>query len=128
MSAKDIFKETKTWAVIGVTPNKDKYGYKIYHRLKEINEKVAGVTKIYSEIDGDKMYKSLLELPDKPDTVVFVVNPKIGYFYLKECLDISIKNIWLQPGTYDDELLKFIEDNKLNMVKGCVLVESMKLN
>lgn len=125
MTAKEIFKSTEVWAVIGVTQNKEKFGYKIYSRLKDLGKNVYGVTKVYDKIDEDKMYDSLTNLPSKPDTVVFVVNPKIGYFYLKECKELSIKNIWLQPGTYDDTTIKFINENGLNMVKACVLVESM---
>ncbi len=124
MDVKKIFNETKVWAVIGVTLDKEKFGYKIYSRLKEINKKVYGVTKVYDHIDGDKMYKSLSQLPEKPDTAVFVVNPKIGLYYVKECSNLSIKTIWLQPGTYDDELIDLINKLKLFMVKACVLIES----
>ena len=37
---KESMVEKETWAVLGATPNKEKFGYKIWKKLKEHNYKV----------------------------------------------------------------------------------------
>lgn len=112
----------KKWAVIGVSTNKEKYGYKIYKKFKENDYEVYGVNPNYEEVDGDKIYNSLNELPEKVDVVNFVVNPKIGYDFLKQCIQLGIKYIWLQPGTVSEDILSFAAENGIEVVQACVLV------
>jgi Predicted CoA-binding protein len=115
--------EMKTWAVVGASENKEKFGWKIYKKLKDKGYSVYPVSPNYETIDGDKCYKNLTELPEKPDVIDMVINPKYGINTVKEASELGIKNIWLQPGTYNDELLALIDEEGLNKVKACVLVE-----
>lgn len=50
-----------------------------------------------------------------------VVSPKRGKAIIEEAAELGIKNIWLQPGAFDDELLELINDKGLNTVQACVL-------
>ena len=58
----------------------------------------------------------------KPEVVDFVVNPKIGIGIVKECAQLGIENIWLQPGTVSEEILEFAKEKGINAVEACVLV------
>lgn len=127
MYAREVLKKSQSFAVIGVTTNQEKYGYRIYQFLKEINKTVYGVSPIYKEVAGDITYPNLAAIKDKVDVAVFVVNPKLSMDYLKECIDLGIKHIWLQPGTYDNELINVIKENNLNYYLNCVLVEGQFL-
>jgi predicted CoA-binding protein len=49
--------EMKTWAVVGASENKEKFGWKIYKKLKDKGYKVFPVSPNYETIDGDKCYK-----------------------------------------------------------------------
>lgn len=49
-----------------------------------------------------------------------VVSPKRGKAFIEEAAELG-KNIWLQPGTINDELLEFIKSNGLYAVQACVL-------
>ena len=113
----------KKWAVIGVTEDKNKFGYKIYKKLKDSGYDVYPISIKNKEIYGDKAYTSLLELPVKVEVVDFVVNPKVGVSIVEQCKELGIKNIWLQPGTVSEELIQKAENNMINYHKGCVLVE-----
>ena len=124
MNPKDILEKYYHFAVVGVTPNQEKYGYKIYQRLKKLNKNVYGVSPIYNELNGEMIYPNLSSIDNQIDVAVFVVNPKIALIYIEECKKLKIKHIWLQPGTYDDNLIKIIKESKLNYYLNCVLVES----
>lgn len=41
---------------------------------------------------------------------------------MEEASKLGIRYIWLQPGTYDDELLKKVDELGLEAVQACVLV------
>lgn len=114
--------EMKKWAVVGATTDESKYGYKIYKKLKKYGYKVYPISPKYEEIDGDKAYKQLEDLPEKPDVVNFVVNPRIGMSIVEQCSKLGIKNIWLQPGTVSEELLSLAKEKYINAVQACVLV------
>lgn len=127
MEAREVLKNYHNFAVIGVTNNPDKYGYKIYKCLKELGKNVFGVSPIYKDIEGEATYHNLSAINEPVDVAVFVVSPKFGVDYLKECQKLKIDKIWLQPGTYDDYLMELIKTAKFDYYQNCVLVESQNL-
>ena len=116
-------KQKHIWAVIGVTQDKSKFGYKIYKKLLEHNKKVYAINPNYSEIDGNKCYKNLKALPELPEVLDFVVAPKYSKEYIKEAMELGIQNYWFQPGTHNKEVLEMAGENGCNVVTECVLVE-----
>ena len=115
--------EKKIWAVVGATPNPEKYGYKIFKKLKEHGYTVYLINPNYQEIEGEKVYKSLKELPEIPECVNMVVGPKVTGVILDEIKQMGISYVWLQPGTFDGETIDKAESYGLNIVYyDCVLV------
>ncbi|HZJ99592.1 MAG TPA: CoA-binding protein [Tissierellaceae bacterium] len=112
--------EKKVWAVVGVTAKKERFGYKIWKILQKHGYEVYGVNPNYDEIEGQKIYKSLKNLPKKVDVIDMVVSPKIGTNTLDEAKELGIDNIFFQPGTYNDEILKKSEDLGFIYVIDCV--------
>lgn len=119
---KETMLKKKTWAVVGATDDTSKYGYKIYKKLKQNDYTVYPINPNCESIEEDKVYNNLSELPTKPDVVNFVVNPKIGIKVLKECIQLGITNIWLQPGTVDSNIKTNAGENNINVVEDCVLI------
>lgn len=103
----------KKWAVVGATINKEKFGYKIWKILKDRGYQVYGVNPNYEEIQGDKLYPSLKDLPEKVDVVDLVVPPKISAQVIEKAKELGIEYIWFQPGTYNDEVIE--KAKKLNL-------------
>ncbi|MBU4180045.1 MAG: CoA-binding protein, partial [Actinobacteria bacterium] len=71
------FLESNVYAVIGVSPDMSKYGYKVYEDLKNGGYTVYAVNPGYDSIYGEKCYPDLKSLPEKPDVVEFVCPPKV---------------------------------------------------
>lgn len=124
----EIFNLKRKWAVIGVTDDVSKYGYKVYARLKKHNKVVYGVNPKYDKIDDDKIYPSLEAINDNIDVVVFIVNPKIGINYLESVVDRKISIIWLQPETESPEILLKAKENNIGVIEACVLLVSNYIN
>lgn len=114
--------EKKVWAVVGATNNPEKYGYKIYRKLKSRGYTVYPVNPNYQEIEGDKCYHNLASLPKCPDVIDMVIAPKHGIRVVEEAASLGIKNIWLQPGTVNPDILAVAENLGLNTIQACVLV------
>ena len=115
--------EKKVWAVVGSTPDPEKFGYKIYKKLKAHGYTVYAVNPKYAEIEGDKVYKNIQDLPEKPECVDMVVGPKVSKGILDEIKEAGIPYVWFQPGTFDEETIDKAESYNLKIVYyDCVLV------
>lgn len=113
----------KVWAVVGVTPNKEKFGYKIWKKLKGHDYEVYAVNPKYDEVEGEKCYSSLANLPKVPEVVDLVVPPSVSITTVQEAKDLGIKYLWFQPGTADGEVIEKAEGLGLSIVyHDCVLV------
>ena len=123
MDIKEAMLEKKIWAVIGANNDPDKFGNIIYRRLKSEGYIVYPVNPMYDNVEGDQCYPNLASLPQKPEVLDMVVSPKRGMAFIEEAAQLGIKNIWLQPGTYDSELLALIKEKQLVGIQACVLVE-----
>jgi predicted CoA-binding protein len=113
----------KNWAVVGATPNKQKYGYMVYKKLKEKGYNVFAINPLYDEIEDDKVYKTLFDLNQRIDCVSMVVSPKRGKLYIEQATKIGVKYVWFQPGAESDELVELCEKNSIVPIyNACVLV------
>jgi len=125
---RDKMVEMKKWALIGATPDKSKFGYKILMSLKEKGYIVYGINPKYDEIEGVRVYHSLKELPERVDVVNVLVNPNIALKVLDDILEHKIQNVWFQPGSYNSGVLNKGKINKLNMVYDeCSYIELGKI-
>ena len=111
----------KNWAVVGVSAIKDKYGYKIWKTLKDHEYNTYGVNPNYEEIDGEKIYKTLKDIPVKIDVIDMVIPSKISINTLDEAKELGIEYIFFQPGTYNKEVVAKAEELGLKyLIDDCV--------
>ena len=122
----DLIKEfmaQKKFAVVGATDNPEKYGNQILRNLKNRNYEVYPVNPRLKTVEGMKCYATLSELPVKVDVVDFVVPPAATEAILKECLELGLDRIWLQPGSESETAIRFCRENNLKVVHGvCVMM------
>ena len=116
--------EKKIWVVAGVTARKERFGYKIWKILKEHDYKTYGVNPNYDEIEGEIIYHSVLDLPEKVDVLDMVVGPSLAMKTLDEAKEAGIEYIWFQPGSFNDEVIsKAKELNFKILYNDCVYAE-----
>jgi predicted CoA-binding protein len=114
----------KIWAVVGATPDSKKFGYKLYMKLKNKGYRVYPVNPVYDQIEGDRCYPDLSSLPEKPQVLNMVVSPKRGKPLIEQAAELGIPFVWFQPGSCDEQLLKFTAEKGIQTVQGCVLVSA----
>jgi predicted CoA-binding protein len=117
----DLIKEfmaQKKFAVVGATDNTKKYGYKIFTNLKSRGYEVYPVNPRLTELEGTKCYPSLADIPVKVDVVDFVVPPPLTETIVKECKELGLTRIWLQPGSESEQIITFCRENGMKVVYG----------
>lgn len=114
----------KTWAVVGATDNKEKFGYKIYKFMKDAGYDVYAVNPGVKEIMGETCFPSLEALPVTPEAVDVVVPPRVGEQVLQQCVQLGINIVWLQPGADAASVVQSGENLGLKVIHdACVMVE-----
>lgn len=117
-------KKQNVFAVVGVSINPEKYGHQVYKDLKEAGYVVYAINPNIDEFLGDQCYNSLSDLPEKPDVVDTVVPPEVTEEIVKECKELGIKRVWMQPGSESENAIRFCEENDINVVHDvCVMVK-----
>lgn len=122
LDPKLVLENASTLAVLGVNKDPDSYANKIVRKIRALHKEAYPVNPKYDVLFNEAVYESLEKCPSIPDVVVFVVNPSIGIDYLEDIHELGIKNIWLQPGTLDMDLLNKAKALKINVIEACVLV------
>ena len=116
------FMAQKKFAVVGATDNPQKNGCRIFRNLKSRGYEVYPVNQRLKEIDGVKCYSKLSDIPVKVDVVDFVVPPEVTESILKECKNLELRRIWLQPGSESEVSITFCHENNLKVVHDvCVM-------
>ncbi len=113
-------------AVVGATINKQKFGYKVYKVVRESGFKVYPVNPKYDKIDGDRCYASLKEIPERPDVVITVVPPKVTEKVVRQCKELGISKVWMQPGSESEDAISYCERNGIKVVHhACFVVDGL---
>jgi len=117
------FMDQKRFAVVGATDNPDKYGNRIVKNLRGRGYEVYPVNPKLEEVEGLKCYPSIAEIPVRVDVVDFVVPPKATEEILKQCKNLGLDRIWLQPGSESETAIAFCKANNLKVVHSvCVML------
>ena len=124
---KEFLDKRNIFAVVGVSKESEKYGHKVYFDLKRAGYTVYPINPNARDIYGDKCYPRLGRLPELPDVVDIVVPPKITEETVKECKNLGIGKVWMQPGSESEKAIKFCRDNDIKVLYGvCVMLERRK--
>ncbi|MBN2101250.1 MAG: CoA-binding protein [Candidatus Aenigmarchaeota archaeon] len=127
MPVSEFFNRKNKIAIIGASPNPDKYSYKIYIKLKNSGFSLLLINPNHDSIEGDKCYPSLESLPKIPDVVITFVPPIITEGIVAECKELGIKKVWMQPGSESEKAIVFCEENGIEVIhNACFVVDGLK--
>ncbi len=89
-------------AVVGATPNRIKGGYHIYNNLATYYTKgaVYPVNPNYGDIDGKTVYKTLSDLPERPELVIVFTPSATIPGLIEEAARLGIKRVQIQAAGF----------------------------
>ena len=119
----DEFMSQKRFAVVGATDNPEKYGNQIVKNLKSRGYEVYPVNPKLKEVEGLECFSSIADLPCEVDVIDFVVPPGVTEEILKQCKELKLNRIWLQPGSESETAISYCNENNLKVVHSvCVML------
>lgn len=120
----EAFLEGNSFAVVGASTNRDKYGNKVLRSYMQNNLEVFPINPVADEVEGLKAYRGLNDLPSTVHGVSYVTPPEVTRASLDEAIKLGIKHVWMQPGAESPEAIRLAESAGMNVVAGgpCILV------
>lgn len=92
-------------AVVGASNDPSKYGNIIVQDLMDHGYEVLPVNPNEAMIEGLPVYRSLADVPKPVDIVDVVTPPDVTREILEDAAAAGCDLVWLQPGSFDDEVL-----------------------
>src|SRR5512135_1963570 len=89
------FLAQKKIAVVGVSDKRETGCNTSYKNFKNNGYQVYAVNPHISTYDGKPCYPDLKSIPEKPDAVFILANPKVTDQIVRQCVDLGIKHVWM---------------------------------
>ncbi|MEA3523044.1 MAG: CoA-binding protein [Campylobacterota bacterium] len=126
---RSIFNSVKTIAVLGLSPDASKDSHRVAKYLKEAGYTIIPVYPKEDEILGEKVYRSLAEIPFAVDMVNIFRKPAALDVIADACIKRGdIKVFWSQKGIVNNEAAQKAEDAGMKVVQNhCSMVEHREL-
>jgi predicted CoA-binding protein len=117
-------------AVVGVSDQRETGCNLAYRKFKENGYAVSAVNPRISSFEGDPCYPDLKAIPDKPEAVFILTNPKITDDVVQQCVDLGIKHVWMhcmmgtKPGlvasmtSVSQDAVQVCRDNGIAVIPG----------
>ncbi len=100
---KEILAQTKTIAVVGLSPKANRPSHDVARYLKEAGFTIIPVNPGQSEILGEKCYPSLTDIPQPVDVVDIFRRPEEVGPVVDQAVAIGAKVVWMQQGIVNEE-------------------------
>lgn len=126
---KEIFESVKTIAILGLSPDASKASNMVAKYLQNAGYKIVPVYPKEDEILGEKVYRSLAEIPFKIDMVDIFRKPAAFDAVADACIkrgDIDV--FWGQLGLVNNEAAQKAKDAGMKVVQNyCTKLEHKAL-
>ena len=97
--AAEDFLACRRVAVTGVSRTRGDHGSNIvYQRLRDRGYEVFAVNPNAEQVEGDRAYHSLAEIPGGVEAVVIGTRPEIAEDTMRECVELGIGRVWMHRG------------------------------
>jgi len=121
----EIFDNVKTIAVLGLSPDESKPSHRVAKYLQKKGFKIIPIYPKEDMILGEKVYRSLLEIPFKVDMVDIFRKPKVLDMIADACIERGdIKVFWAQKDIINNNAAAKAKNAGMKVVQNmCAMVE-----
>ena len=123
----EMLEDTKVMAVVGLSPKEHRDSNIVAKYFQDQGKKIIPVYPREEFILGEKVYRSLDEIPQKVDMVVVFRKGSDTPPIAKKAVEIGAKYLWLQETVINDETIKIATDGGLKALQDkCSMVEDKR--
>jgi len=112
----------KTVAIIGASNNRTKFGNKAVRAFVRQGYTVFPVNPKETEIEGLATFRSVREVPVRPEKISVYLPPPLVQQVLPEIAARGCDELWLNPGTESKDVLTQARQLGLNVIQACSIV------
>lgn len=112
----------KTIAIIGASNDRRKFGNKAVRAYLQQGYEVYPVNPKEETIEGLKVFKTVGEVPVRPQKISVYLPPPVLLNMLPGIAAKGCDEFWLNPGTESDAVLAECERLGLNVIQACSIV------
>lgn len=124
------FLSQKRIAVVGVSDKRETGCNLAYRKFKEAGYSVSAVNPRISIFEGDPCYPDLRSIPEKPEAVFILTNPRVTEQIVQQCVDLGIRHVWMhclmgtKPGlaanmtSVSQEAVRMCRENGIEVIPG----------
>ena len=124
----DILKNSKTIAVVGLSPKENRPSNQVARYLIDAGYTVIPVNPGQDEILGQKCYPNLTAIPVKVDLVDIFRKPEDIPPIVKEAMAVKAKAVWMQLGISNEQAASMAHDAGLKVVMDrCIKIDHMDM-
>ena len=125
---RSILKENKSIAVVGLSANWNRPSFFAAKYMQQKGYKIIPVNPRYSEILGEKCYKSLLDIEEKVDIVDCFRRSDDILPIATDAIKIKAKVLWMQLSVFNEDATVLSRNAGLKVVQDrCVKIEHARL-
>ncbi|MBF0588218.1 MAG: CoA-binding protein [Magnetococcales bacterium] len=125
-----LLKETKTIAVVGLSPKPDRASHRVAAYMQAQGYKIIPIRPAAQEILGETCYGSLKEIPAdiKVDLVDVFRRGEHTPPIAEAATKLGAKAFWLQSGIVNDEAMRIVREAGMEGYQDlCLMVEHRRL-
>ena len=112
----------KSVAILGASTDRAKFGNKAVRAFLQQGFTVYPVNPREAEIESVKCFRTISEVPVRPQMVSVYLPPPVLLKVLPEIAAKGCDELWLNPGTESDEVLSEVERLGLTVVRACSIL------
>jgi uncharacterized protein len=110
-------------AVTGVSRNADGHGANaVYRRLRQRGYQVFAVNPNADEVEGDRCYHELRDIPGAVDAVVIATKPDRAEATMRQCAELGIRHVWMHrsvgEGSVCDQATVYGREHGITVIGG----------
>src|SRR4030043_1012702 len=127
---KEIFKDCKTVAVVGISPKEDRPSFRVAAYLQSKGYRIIPVRPDGDTILGEKIYRTLMEIPEgiEIDVVDIFRKSKEVPPIVEEAIRRGGKSVWMQEEVIHQEAAEKAQNAGLKVVMDrCIKKEHQRL-
>lgn len=118
------FLKCKSFAVVGASADRTKYGNIIFRALRDSGRDTSPIHPTAEQIEGSQAYPTIASIPRTPEAISIVTRPEVTRDIIDQALKLGVKYVWMQPGAEDAIASGRARDAGLTVIDdgSCVLV------
>jgi len=105
-------------AFVGVSRDPKQFANRICHALKQKGYQLYPVNPHAEQMDGERCYSGVANLPEPVDGALIMVPPRAATEVVRQCADAGIRRVWLGRGVESPEAVSYCREHGIVVVDG----------